>query len=258
MSVILEALKHAGKKKEKVFSSAEAIILKEGEGFFRGRKAMLDPPTTSQKSSWISNKRGLLLLTLLCVVVGLFIFIWQRKPTKVSEYHPVLPLSQAEEEASPNPENGSVLEEAHLAFARGDYDTSSQLLREILEKNPENAQLHNDLGLVLTKKGLYSNAEGHYEKALEIDDKCAECFNNFGYLKSILGQTVEAKKYLEQAIQLSSSYPDPYFNLAVLYEKEGDVGNAVKHYQQFVASTLDKEGELTRKVEQHLSQLTGH
>jgi Flp pilus assembly protein TadD len=146
---------------------------------------------------------------------------------------------------------------AENAFNTGDYDAAAKLYKEAMDKDPNNAMTHNNLGMVYLKKELYSSAAQEFQKALEIDSNCAECFNNFGYLKTVLNQTQEAEKYFQKAMAISGTYPDPYFNLAVLYENDGDIGNAVKYYQQFANLYPDKASQIVADVNRRIDFLKG-
>lgn len=149
------------------------------------------------------------------------------------------------------------LQVARSQYKSGQFDDSLKSFQRALDKDPGNASIHNDMGLALLKKDLFTSAEGHFAKALELDDKCVECYNNLGYLKTALNQPTEAEKYLQKAIALKPDYPDPYFNLGVLYEKNGDIGNAVEAYQNFLKKLPKTETEMIAKIKSRIHDLSG-
>ncbi|MFH1356646.1 MAG: tetratricopeptide repeat protein [bacterium] len=158
---------------------------------------------------------------------------------------------------TPDLDTKDLTQEAQEAFENKNYDESLALYKKALEQTPEDFNLHNNLGLLYLKKGLYSSASSSFQKALELNDSCAVCFNNFGLLKTHLGEKVEATKYFEKAIVSNTTYPDPYFNLAVLYEGSGDIGNAVNYYRQFVQLNPKKESDISLNVQSRIRILTG-
>ncbi len=149
------------------------------------------------------------------------------------------------------------LQVARSQFKLGQYDDSLKSFQKALDKDPNNASIHNDMGLALVKKDLFTSAESHFAKALELDDKCVECYNNLGYLKTTLNQPVEAEKYLQKAIALKPDYPDPYFNLGVMYEKNGDIGKAVESYQGFLKKLPKTDTEMAAKIKSRIHDLSG-
>ncbi|MBI2341510.1 MAG: tetratricopeptide repeat protein [Deltaproteobacteria bacterium] len=260
MSVILKALKSQERESNNI--SKSPLIIPEGEGFFKGRQSMV------KKDPYVSKKRIYVLSVLFAAAVIFAValqWVKNRPAEPESAKQPAVAHAvensnqtalavQAEtSEAVP----ADIVERANAAFAGGDYETAVKLFKEAIAKDQNNAMLHNNLGLIFVKKELYSSAEDEYKKALESDDKCAECFNNFGYLKSILGESFEARKYFEKASALLASYADPYFNLAVLSEKEGDIGNAVKYYRQFIELYPNKSDTLYSKVNKRVIELAG-
>lgn len=247
MSVILDALRTKKEEEQK-----GGPTLPSGEGLFLGKGGFLkERPKKVAKKIWFLS--GGLLLTLLLVAV-----FFQNLPEKAKPVEPMASVPAAPEQAMPEPETPAVpVTEAHELFQAGDLEESLKLFQEALKQNSEDPILHNDIGLVYLKKGLYASAEGHFQKSLELDQRCAECFNNLGYLKTLLEEGVEAEKYLQKALELNANYPDPYFNLGVLYEKNGDIGQAVKVFQKFLELKPDLSAELLAELRGHLKELTG-
>ena len=149
------------------------------------------------------------------------------------------------------------MEEAKKSYEQGNWDVSLSLWQKGLEQSPNNASIHNNLGLIFLKKEIYSSAEKHFSRSLELDQSCAECFNNLGYLKSLLGEAKEAETYLKKSVQLNPQYADPHFNLAVLYEKNDNLGGAAQSFQNFLVLQKDPNSKISFKVQQHLRELTG-
>jgi tetratricopeptide (TPR) repeat protein len=149
------------------------------------------------------------------------------------------------------------MEKAATLYQQNRLDESLQLYQKAVGKNPDNARLHNDIGLIMTKKGLYADAEKQLLLAVSLAPDCAECQNNLGYLKTLVGQTIEAEQCFIRAINLNADYADPYFNLGVLYEKNGDIGNALSAYQEFTRHSPDKNSLMFLQVENRILLLMG-
>jgi tetratricopeptide (TPR) repeat protein len=63
----------------------------------------------------------------------------------------------------------SPLAKAGKALDAGDYAAAIPILRDVLAKEPRNADAHNYLGYASRKLGRVDEAKAHYLKALEID-----------------------------------------------------------------------------------------
>jgi Flp pilus assembly protein TadD len=164
---------------------------------------------------------------------------------------PIAKVDQADKTAD------MLAEEARSLFASNRFDESLKRFQLALEKSPGDFTLHNDLALVFMKKDLYSSAEKHFSKALEINPDCAECYGNLGYLKTLLKENGEAETYLTKATVLKPEEPKFHFNIAVLYEKKGDLGKSAQHYQKFLDLQSDQNSEMAQKVRDRIYLLTG-
>lgn len=278
MSIILKALK--SNSEENKTNGAT----KPADGFFAGRDQLIEKKRSSLFKFDTTNilnsfktKRVYILAGLFVVVLGFWVGVrifngGGQKIVPLGMETVTQPVDQApavvttDSAPAPAPDSAPVaapqtsadqVNQGMDAFDAGNYDQSITLFKSALETDPNNALIHNSLGLALLEKKLYSNAADEFQKALELDSDCAECFNNLGLLKSILSQPVEAKTYFERAVAISSVYPDPYFNMGVMYEKVGDLGSATKYYKQFLELYPDKSGETYSMVKKRIAELTG-
>lgn len=263
MSIILNALKSSSAE-QKTNEPVTPPEKSANVNFFRGKDSfVLKKKLFNIDLSALNrlNKRTLILLALFIVALFFSVTVWILRPAQ--DIATVAPEQTAPESATAATEQPSLQDESlskliaqgEEAFNKGDYDTSAALFKDALAKSPNDAMLHNNLGLVFLKKELFASASDEFQKALELDSNCSECFNNLGYLKSVLGDAAEAKKYLEKSISINPSYADPYFNLAVLCERSGDAGNATKNYRSFLDNYPDKASPIVSKVELKIKEL---
>lgn len=256
MSVILDALRQRKDEMEKSGANGSPTL---DEGLFLERSRI----APSQRLT-LSRSRAMLLAGLVVVVGACSVGLWWLSREERTASTPVAasaaPLAPASSGAAPVVQGKSAAEtiaEARHLFQTGQLAESLKLYEQAVATEPRNAELLNDMGMILLKQELYSSAAEHFSRALELDHHCAACFNNFGYLKTLLGESVEAEKYLKKATELDAAYPDPHFNLGVLYEKNGDIGQAVAAYQEFLRRASDPNAEVVKKVQGHVRELTG-
>lgn len=256
MSVILNALQSQEKDKENATKDSS------GEGLFVGGSGF--EVKISQKPPRLP-RRLWILLGVLCVALAFTITSFVLKnpfgveepaslnlpPLRNTLYKKPVKLNDTQNRSDSIPQNAADL------FYEGNFDESLKEYQNALTLDPDNAELHNNTGLVLLKKGLFDSAEKHFNQAIELDAACAMCFNNLGYLKTLTGQHDVAKRHFKKAIELKPDYVETYFNLAVLHEKNGDVAEAVTAYQDFLKYLPNKDTELAEKVKDRMHELTG-
>jgi len=76
---------------------------------------------------------------------------------------------------------------------------------EALTMDPDNATIHNNLGIALDELGDLHNAKKHLELAVTIDPQYALAHNNLGIVLAKLGDNEEARARRERAVDLDPS-----------------------------------------------------
>lgn len=88
-----------------------------------------------------------------------------------------------------NPEDTTlIMTEADIYLKTNDMKTYAKLINEVLEKDPKNADLVYNLGVVSGQNKDYKNAEMYYMKALEINPKFANAYYNLSAIRLEEGQ----------------------------------------------------------------------
>lgn len=121
------------------------------------------------------------------------------------------------------PATGFAAEEPTLAEAIAAQEA-------LIERRPNLAKLHNDLGNLLLLVGKPSEAESSYRRAVSINPKLASAHFNLGLL---LQQTLRNRKAAREFKQTTSLRPDhawAHYQLGVLKAKRGRRDAAIKSY----------------------------
>lgn len=88
-----------------------------------------------------------------------------------------------------NPEDTSlILSEADLYLKANDMAMYSKLIKEVLEKDPNNADLYYNLGVVSGQNKDNKNAETYYVKATELNPKLSNAYYNLAAIRLDEGQ----------------------------------------------------------------------
>jgi len=104
------------------------------------------------------------------------------------------------------------------------------LWRDCVEKSPQKARPHNNLGLALYEQGSIEEAIGHYLKALQIDPQYAKAHNNMGVALLELGRIEDALKHCLKALHIKPDYEKAYYNTGVAIAKQGRTEDAIDYY----------------------------
>ncbi len=116
-------------------------------------------------------------------------------------------------------ELNEVLVLAESAQKAGDFARAESLYREAIAVAPEKAEIHYNLGLVLTSLGRREEAVESYREAVRLRPGYVKALNNLGNLLCELGQPREAVATLQQAIAIDPAYSNAVGNLLVSLSK---------------------------------------
>ncbi|NWG32132.1 MAG: tetratricopeptide repeat protein [Rhodocyclaceae bacterium] len=140
-----------------------------------------------------------------------------------------------------------------LHVRAGRPDAGEQCLRQAVEAEPESPRLLNDLGEALRLQGKKAEARAVYDEALRLDPEDAQLHNNLGAL--LLEDDPEsARQHFLDAIRLAPEDPHAYNNLGVLLEHQGRHADALACYE--AAVTVDPAYQVA--LENHRALLGKH
>ncbi len=96
------------------------------------------------------------------------------------------------------------------------YEEAEAEFRETLRVNPNDAEAHNNLGNLLGNLGRHEEAEAKYREALRINPDLAEAHNNLGVLLGNLEKHEEAEAEYREALRINPNYAEAHSNLGNL------------------------------------------
>lgn len=120
------------------------------------------------------------------------------------------------------------------AFAAADYLLAEAKFTDALRQMPEDAALHNDLGLTLVKQGRLQEALALYETAVALNPELAATHYNLGDAQHRLGQLEEAKQAYLAAIKQDPALALAYNGLGNLYQDEANYDSAIAAYRRAI------------------------
>lgn len=132
-------------------------------------------------------------------------------------------LAIAQARVSAGTAQGSMLGESHLDRASammnaGDVSGAITELESYLRVNPNNADVHNALGVALARAGRLPGAIAQFEVAVKLKPDFADAqYNLGGALSSVPGRLSDALRHLEEADRLR---PDPEVEQMIAHLRE--------------------------------------
>jgi protein O-mannosyl-transferase len=113
------------------------------------------------------------------------------------------------------------------------------LWADCVEKSPNKARPHNNLGEALLDQKRYDEALTNLLKAIQIDPNYIEARLNLGFLYEKQGKTNEAIEQYHKAIQINPNYAKAYNNLGASLQKLNKTDEAISSLQK--ALQIDPE-----------------
>jgi protein O-mannosyl-transferase len=115
---------------------------------------------------------------------------------------------------------------------KGDVDQALLHFEKVREIKPNRRKLNYNMAVALVQKGKIDDAIANYQRELEIQPEFAEAHNNLGILLAQKGRTDEAIAHLQKALEIEPRYPKLHYNLAHVLLQKGQIDDAIIHYQK--------------------------
>ena len=165
---------------------------------------------------------------------------------KAAEFHQQNQLGRAIEHyqlaTEADPANTSLLRLLAGALRENSQaDQARGTLERAIRLQSDDAEIHHELGLLLSGLDQNEQALGPYRRAIELQPDCADFHFNRGNAHYALGQTADAKSAFQQATKLDPALAAAHFNLGQVAQDEGDFLTAAQAYKRAV----DLDGDYT-------------
>ena len=122
-----------------------------------------------------------------------------------------------------------------LPIDKVDQEVFAVLLRtleRVLERQPEQAELHFHCGQVLQRLGRAQDAIDANERAVSLNPRFTRALVALGKLYQGTDRTADAAVRLEQAVRAGAHYADVYYLLGNLYRDRGEPSRARQAYRR--------------------------
>eukprot|EP00877_Chromochloris_zofingiensis_P001406 jgi/Chrzof1/11266/Cz05g29290.t1 len=119
---------------------------------------------------------------------------------------------------------------------RRELDEGAKALGERIRTGEASCEDYYELGVILTRKKLYTQATKNLEKAKKVwdgeENELAQVHNALGFCYFNMDKVDMAVKEYEKAVELQPGYVTAWNNLGDAYEKQKNWRNALRAYQE--------------------------
>jgi tetratricopeptide (TPR) repeat protein len=113
------------------------------------------------------------------------------------------------------------------ALNNGRIEEALPLLRQAVEANPDEAEIHNSYGFALAAVGRAAEAIAHFRTAIALSPDYPVAHNNLALALAQLGQSGEAAIEFKKALALRPDYPEAQGGLGSLLTQSGRLSEAI-------------------------------
>jgi protein O-mannosyl-transferase len=124
----------------------------------------------------------------------------------------------------------------------GEYRDIETFYRSILDRNPDSWLAHDNLGVVLARRGQLDEAVGHYREAIRLNPDYPEAYNNYGNVLSQRRRWSEAAEAYAGALRARPSFADAEINWGKAMNDAGRFQEAELHYRNVLGRDSDNPG----------------
>jgi tetratricopeptide (TPR) repeat protein len=115
---------------------------------------------------------------------------------------------------------------------RGKVEEAVSHYSEALRIEPNYGNAHMNLGIALGKQGKLDQAISHFSDALRVEPDNARTHNNLGFALAIQGRVKEAVSHYAEALHAKPDYAEAHNNLGVALAKQGRIKEAMSHFSE--------------------------
>lgn len=150
-----------------------------------------------------------------------------------------------------NPGSTELLYELGVLYEKmGDVDAAIEKMKQVIEKDPENADALNYLGYTYADQNIHlEKAESLIRRALALEPESGHILDSMGWVYYRQGDYQKARKYLEEAVEKIGDDPIIFEHLGDVYRKTDQPGQALEYYKKALENGSEDVDAVKEKID---------
>ena len=183
---------------------------------------------------------ALVTLAVLAVWTGTVLGPFHAVPTNHAERCGLAPVPAARRRFAVLTLSLTIVVFGGVTFRRNlDYGSAEAMWRDVVEKRPQNARAHYNLGTLLGEDERVEAALASFTEAVRLDPGYAWAHTNLGVAHFRLGDARAARDSYETALRVDPRLSSAHNNLGMLLASRGEWGAAQRHFEAAIANIFD-------------------
>jgi len=120
----------------------------------------------------------------------------------------------------------------HAYIIERDSEKRIRILKELIEKYPNEKDAYWELGMIYHSRGKFTEAIDEYNKALELAPTSRNSLNMLGYAYSDMGEYEKAVEFFSKYATLYPEDANPIDSMAEQYFRMGNLDDAIDNYKR--------------------------
>jgi len=133
-------------------------------------------------------------------------------------------------------------------YQSGSFQEAEKVCRQILSKQPNNADAWHLLGLISGRTGQYDSAINDFNKAIHINPGVYSYYNNLGLALKYKDRLDEARENFQKAIELKPDFAGAYNNLGLVFTEKGMIDEAIENFRKTLELNPDNAEAYNRAL----------
>ncbi len=131
-------------------------------------------------------------------------------------------------------------QEAINLHHQGNFTAAEQKYQEILQQEPNNAEIWHNLGVLYYQNGRYAEALNISSKCLKLAPEIALYYYQLGLILEKIGSVTVVIRAYQQAIALNPQLIDAYINMGRVFLEAGNLFKVEWIYRQLIAQNIPR------------------
>lgn len=185
-----------------------------------------------------------IVMATICLVIGLLLGYLLRGSAPVAAPVPTATTEMSPRTTATSPTTSADTPEGHPKLTLDDMkrmaDAKSAALLEKLKTNPKDATTLNQLGILYRATHQFKEAQGYFEKSLEIDPKNADVRTDLASCLYYTGDVDGALAQLNKVLTYDPKHAGALMNIGIIkWKAKNDVPGAVAAWQKLLKLNPD-------------------